>query len=229
MKTILGHDNTVKSVAWSPDGTTIASGSEIKQFRLWDAKEGTIQQVLQGHTGSVLSLAWSSDGIKLASGSEDSMIRLWSVKSGKTVRIFKGHSKAVYSVEWSPDGETLASSSNDKTTRIWSRVGREISVLEGHTNGINCVTFSCNQRLLATKADGIRLWRTDTWELLGEIPEPDTGMWPPGLAFHPHEQVLATLGDSDKSIRLWTLDLAALFGSAPTSRSVQYAMPKLFY
>lgn len=231
VRTLAGHDGTIKAVAWSPDGKLIATGSEDKTIWLWKADTGEKHYTVPGHTGGVFSLDWSPDGRYLASGSDDSTVRLWHIgpETARTRRILHGHSQAVYSVKWSPEGEMIATCSNDKTARVWdAKTGRDLTVLEGHTNGLNDLAYSWNGGLLASKADNVRLWRTDIWDQVACIPEPDAGVWPPGIAFHPTRPILATLGNKENDIiRLWELDVAVILNSSPKSKSVQYSNAKV--
>ena len=82
---VLTHRNRrVWSVAWSPDGTKVASGSEDNTVKIWETSTGTCQSTLNGHSHSVTSVAWNNDGTKLASGSLDNTVRIWSVGSAGT-------------------------------------------------------------------------------------------------------------------------------------------------
>ena len=78
---LTGHTFTVWSVAFSPDGLTLASGSQDKTIRLWNVATGELIATLTGHTGPVKSVAFSPDGVVLASGSKDSTVRLWDLTS----------------------------------------------------------------------------------------------------------------------------------------------------
>ncbi|HZF56167.1 MAG TPA: pentapeptide repeat-containing protein, partial [Polyangiaceae bacterium] len=134
-RVLIGHTEAVVSVAFSPDGQSLASGSLDSTMRLWEVASGTERRVLQGHTQSVRSVAFSPDGQSLASGSEDSTVRLWQVASGTERRILKGHAQSVWSVAFSPDGQSLASGSGDHTVRLWAVAsGTERRVLKGHAD-----------------------------------------------------------------------------------------------
>jgi WD40 repeat protein len=80
---LTGHTGPVDSVAWSPDGKELASGSDDKTIMVWDVASGKLQATLTGHTGSVYSVAWSPDGEQLASGSQNMAVIVWDVASAK--------------------------------------------------------------------------------------------------------------------------------------------------
>ncbi|MEE1202698.1 MAG: WD40 repeat domain-containing protein, partial [Bacteroidales bacterium] len=132
--TLKGHTYYVTSVAASPDGEYLASGSWDKTVKIWDAKSGGCIRILEGHSEKVFSALWSPDGKYLASGSYDKTVKIWDAKSGGCMLTLEGHSDIVYSVSWSPDGKYLASGSNDKTVKIWdANSGKELKTLDGHS------------------------------------------------------------------------------------------------
>ncbi len=109
----------VKSVAFSPDGKTLASGGGDNVIHLWDIGTGKRKMTLTGHTHWVFSLAFSPDGKTLASGSVDSDIRLWDPHTGQHKRTLTGHSDWVRSIAFSSDGKTLVSGSDDGSVLLW--------------------------------------------------------------------------------------------------------------
>jgi len=151
-----GHTGSVSSVAFSPDGTRIVSGSHDQTIRVWDARTGDSAGPFKMHTGSVTSVAFSPDGTHIASGSNDQTIRVCDARTGDTVaEPFKGLTSWVTPITFSPDGTRIVSGSHDQTIRVWdSRTGdseNDISInasllphLHGDVPSVDNFTFEQN-------------------------------------------------------------------------------------
>ncbi|MGB3203875.1 MAG: CHAT domain-containing protein, partial [Crinalium sp.] len=113
-------DNSIYSVAFSPDGKTLASGGGKQPIKLWRVSNGELKTSLPGHTDDVYAVVFSPDGQTLASGSADYTIRIWDLFTGEPLHTL-GHTDKVYCLAYTHNGETLISGSQDRTIKIWQK------------------------------------------------------------------------------------------------------------
>ncbi|MDH6062099.1 hypothetical protein NWP17_16935, partial [Chrysosporum bergii ANA360D] len=227
LHTLSGHSNPVLSVAYSPDGQTLASGSRDNTIKIWNVKTGQPLHTLSGHSSWVHSVAYSSDGQTLASGSDDNTIKIWNVKTGQLLHTLSGHSSLVLSVAYSPDGQTLASGSYDKTIKIWNvNTGQLLQTLSGHYNLVLSVAYSPDGQTLASGSGDstIKIWNVRTGQLLHTLSGHSS--WVYSVAYSSDGQTLAS-GSGDKTIKIWNVRtgqlLHTLSGHSDGVLSVAYS------
>jgi WD40 repeat protein len=203
--TLQGHRDWVNSVAVSPDGRILASGSEDNTIKLWDMKTGKILRTFKkgwwqkGHEGPVRTVIFSPDGYFLVSGSDDNTIKFWELKTGKVRRILVGNGLWVRSLAFSPDGRILASEC--EMIKLWEvRTGKTLFTLDGK----NTMAFSPDGRILASGGpnNAIKLWEVDTAKEIDTLEKHGNAVT--ALAFSPDGSTLAS-GSEDDTIKLWDL------------------------
>jgi len=219
--TLQGHAKAVLSVAFSPDGKTLASASLDKTIKLWEVAAGKEQATLHGHSDWVVSVAFSPDGRTLASASDDHTVKLWDTVTGKERATLRA---AVMSVAFSPDGKTLASAGRDRTITLWEvATGKDQAILGGHCDSVISVAFSPDGKTLASASHDktVKLWDVATGKeqatLQGAVMS---------VAFSPDGKTLASAGN-DKTVKLWEVitgkERATLQGNSSAVRLVAFS------
>jgi WD40 repeat protein len=198
-----GHSFPVSSVAYSPDGRFVVSGSADSSIKIWDLEQGREILTLPEHEAAVRSVAYSPDGTRIASGSVDATIKLWDAGAGEELATLTGHSDVVNSVAYSPGGELLASGSTDRTVKIWdTEIGQVLWTFSGHSRLVNEVCFSPDSRVLASASrDGtVKLWNTTTGILLRTLSARSSEALT--VRFSPDGRLIAS-GFADSAIVVW--------------------------
>lgn len=204
-QTISGHTWGVTSVAISPNGQFLVSGSFDKTVKIWALPSGELLHNLNEHSQGVGSVTVSPDGKSLASGNGIGQIRLWQLSTGKQLRALDGHSSWVLALAYSPNGRTLASGSEDGTIKLWDvETGELRYALSGHSDRVWSVTFNPRSPLLASSSyDGtIKLWNINTGKLLHTLRSNSRRVF--SVAISPNGKILAS-GSSNGTIQLWQL------------------------
>ncbi|KAB0242961.1 protein kinase [Microcystis aeruginosa EAWAG127a] len=226
-KTLTGHSDSVLSVAYSPDGRYLASGSGDNTIKIWEVATGKELRTLTGHSSGVYSVVYSPDGRYLASGGGDNTIKIWEVATGKQLRTLTGHSSRSLSVVYSPDSRYLASASIDNSIKIWEvATGKELRTLTGHFSGVYSVVYSPDSRYLASaSADNtIKIWEVATGKELRTLTGHSDSVW--SVVYSPDGRYLAS-ANADNTIKIWEVatgkQLRTLTGHSNSVPSVAYS------
>ncbi len=202
------HKAAIVSLAISPNGKILASGSVDNSIRLSSLEEGIrILTIQGGHGGTINALAISPDGRTLVSGSDDKLIRWWNLPSGNR-KLTRYPQVAVNALAFTRDGGTLVSGNEDGTAILWNaKSGEKRAVLKEHTAPVNAIAISPNGKKLATGDDKgiIRLWNMETRTLekvLEGHSEPVNA-----LAFSPDGRTLISGG---RKILVWDANEATV-------------------
>ncbi|MDQ2887349.1 MAG: serine/threonine protein kinase, partial [Chloroflexota bacterium] len=212
-----GHRWMVRSLSWSPDGRTLASGSSDGTIHLWDAASGETRWTHSAGAGAyvwAMVLAWSPNGRQLAMGDDAGHVRVCDLRetesgqlTGEWTRTYRGHTSWINALSWSPDGSRIASASDDKTARIWSseQQSSEQQIYRGHTRWVTTAAWSPDGTRIASGGNdtNIHIWEPATMRLLSSYNEHSYGIHM--LAWSPDGTRIASCS-WDKFVRVWNVE-----------------------
>ena len=227
-----GHTSGVSSMAFSPNGKHLASGSYDQTVRVWEVESNTNSFIHAEHPFN--SVAFSPTGRQVVSSSCDHKVVTWEVDTGAVVSKFEGHTKNITSVAFSPDGKSVVSGSVDATVRVWdTQSGQTVSIANGHNSPVTCVAFFPDgERFVSGFADSeIWVWCAETGEpVLGPfddvIKNRIGGSKVTSVALSP-DGTLIVSGYWDSRITVWFADTGTVFAGPieefDTVRSVAFS------
>jgi tetratricopeptide (TPR) repeat protein len=204
--TLTGHSHYVSSLAFTPDGLTLVSGSWDKTVKLWQMNTRQEIQTLTGHSEDLRCVVVSPDGQTIASCGEDKVIKLWQLSTGQEIRTLMGSSSWVFCVVISPDGQILVSGSNDGTIKIWQlSTGKELRTLRGQLGSVFYLAISPDGQTLVSSSSSktIKIWQLSTGKELRSLTSHSANAR--ALAITPDGQTLVS-GSEDNTIKIWQLN-----------------------
>jgi serine/threonine protein kinase len=200
--TYRGHTHRVQALAWSPDGTYVASASRDKTVQVWQAATGKLICSLQGHTEQVQAVTWSPGGRYLASAGDDGTVRIWEVPAGRGIYTYGSGAPIVHALAWSPSGKHIASDSA-KLVEVWNALTGELSLTyRGHLYGVNALAWSPDGTSLASSSNDqtVQVWDAINGHTFfiyqGHADDVLT------LAWSPDGKYLAS-GSLDRTVQVW--------------------------
>jgi WD40 repeat protein/serine/threonine protein kinase len=225
--TLNGFGGPVSSVAISPNGQRIVTGSADQTARVWDAATGKELLTLKGHSAAINSVAFSPDGQRIVTGSADQTAKVWDAATGKERLTLKGHSAAINSVAFSPDGQRIVTGSADQTANVWAaNSGKERLTLKGHSAAISSVAFSPDGQCIVTgSADQTaKVWDAPTGKERLTLKGHSAAI--NSVAFSPDGQRIVT-GSADQTAKVWAANSGkerlTLKGHSAAIRSVAFS------
>jgi WD40 repeat protein len=222
------HLSLVESLAYSPDGKYLASGS-YQEVVLWDARTGVLLRRLTGFADRVVALDFSPDGKWLATGggapTQDGEVKLFDVPGGRLVADLKNtHSDTVFAVSFRPDGKVLATGAADKFVKTFAVPGGQLlKSFEGHTHHVLGVGWKGDGKLLASAgADNVvKVWDYEKGEQVRTIP--GHGKQVTRLVFVGKGPQFATCS-ADQTVRFWNVDNGGNTRTLPGGSDFLYAL-----
>ncbi|MDB6025247.1 MAG: pknB 19 [Verrucomicrobiales bacterium] len=223
-KEFSGESASVVALAWSPDGTQLASiGRDDGAMKIWEAFTGKLVQHFRGHLQGCRAVVWQPNGLQIATASLDGTVKLWN-PGANNPSLRRIQTASITSVAWHPDGGTLATGSKDGTVRIWDAVGTNSSrLVEHHDRWVWQVAWNPDgKRLASGGGDGfIKLCHAETgleiWSMKAFTNSVRT------IAWNSDGTRLAASGD-DKVLKIWNASGPQLVASIPLDIALRVAL-----
>jgi WD40 repeat protein len=192
------HQKGVNSVAFSPDGSTLVTGSDDSTARVWGATSGEVLLKLSGHTGWVLGVSINSRGL-VATADSEGRVALWDTNNKILLRVFQAHRAWIRTVAFSDDGNKLVTGSDDKSVKVWEvSSGKLLRTLSGHSAWVTGVVLVDNQVVTSSRDGTVQFWNAISGNNTRKL---ELGQWIYNLALSPDGTRFATAAQD--GVKIW--------------------------